>query len=177
MDFIVAELTFEGACRLVVGDIYHFVECARVFFLLGVVQVQVFRAYCVARSENDGALHDVFELTHVAGPMVAQKHVEGIGLDRIHGLLEDARVVAHEVVRDKRNVFGPILERRRIDAHDVNAVVEILAELAFGHKLGKVLMGGEDEARAQGNQLVRTQAVEFHLLQDAQQLDLGEEFR
>ena len=36
-------------------------------------------------------------------------------------------------------------------------------------------MGGEDEPGAQRNKLVAAQAAELHLLQNAQQLDLGEE--
>ena len=36
-------------------------------------------------------------------------------------------------------------------------------------------MGGEDQARPQRDELVAAQAVEFHLLQNAQQLDLREE--
>ena len=70
---------------------------------------------------------------------------------------------------------GRSCRARRLDAHHVDAVIEVLAELAFGHQLGQVLVGGEDEARAQGDELVRAQAAELHLLQNAQQLDLGEE--
>ena len=73
------------------------------------------------------------------------------------------------------NVFGALLERGRIDSHYVDAVVEILAELAFGDQLAEVLVGGEDEAGAQGNEPVAAQAVELPLLQDAQELDLSEE--
>ena len=64
---------------------------------------------------------------------------------------------------------------RGLNAHHVDAVEEILAEFAFGHQLGRVLMGGEDQTGAQRDQAVAAQAVELHLLQNAQQLDLGEE--
>ena len=83
--------------------------------------------------------------------------------------------MAQEVVGDGGNVFRPLLQRRRLDAHDVDAVEEVLAEFALGHQLGQVLVGGEDEARAQRNELAGAQAAELHLLQDAQQLDLGKE--
>ena len=76
---------------------------------------------------------------------------------------------------DEGNVFRPLLKRRRIDAHYVDAVVEILTELAFGDQLGQILVGGEDEARAQRDELVRAEAAELHLLQNAEQLDLREE--
>jgi hypothetical protein len=73
------------------------------------------------------------------------------------------------------NVLRMLLELRRFNAHDVDAVVEILAELAFGDQLSEVAMGGKDEPGAQGDEAVAAQAVELHLLQDAQQLDLGEQ--
>ena len=76
---------------------------------------------------------------------------------------------------DEWNVFRPLLKRRRVDAHDVDAVVEILAELAFSDELGQILMGGEDEAGAERDEPVAAQAAELHLLQDAEELDLGKE--
>ena len=85
------------------------------------------------------------------------------------------RVVAEEMAGNEGNVFGPLLKLRRINAHHVDAIEEILAEFAFGHQLAEVLVRGEDEARAQGDELVRAQAAEFHLLQDAEELDLRED--
>ncbi len=76
---------------------------------------------------------------------------------------------------DERNIFGTFLKRRCLDAHDIDAVVEVLTELAFGDELGEILVGGEDKARAQRGELAGAEAAELHLLQNAEQLDLGEE--
>ena len=85
------------------------------------------------------------------------------------------RIVLEEMGGDLRNVFRMILERRRIDAHDIDAVVEILAEFALGDHLAEILMGGEDEAGPQRDEAVAAQAAELALLQNAQELDLGVE--
>src|SRR5581483_2710175 len=136
------------------------------------VEAQIFGAHHAARSQNDGALHHVLKLAHVAGPRIALQHLHRSGIDAVHRLLEELCIVAQEMFRDRRNVFEAILQRRRLNAHHVDAVVEILAELAFRNELGQILMGSEDQAGAKRNEAVRTQPAELHLLQHAQQLDL-----
>src|SRR5580704_19280719 len=78
------------------------------------------------------------------------------------------------MARDQGDVFRPLLKLRRINAHHVDAVKKILTEFAFRDQLAQVLVSGEDEARAQGDELIRAEAAEFHLLQDAQELYLRE---
>src|SRR5208283_3108109 len=174
LDLIVAELALEGAGRQVVANIDDIVEGALLVVRLR-LEAQVLGAEQIARSENNGALNNVFELANVARPGVALQQFERLGLDAFHGLLEDGGIMAQEVMRDDGDILEALLERRRLDAHDVDAVVEVLAELAFGHELGEILVSGEDEPRAQGNELAGTEAAELHLLQHAKKLDLGKE--
>ncbi len=68
----------------------------------------------------------------------------------------------------------PLLKLRRIDAHHVDAVKKILAEFAFRDQLAEILVSGEDEARAQGDEFIRAEAAEFHLLQNAEEFYLRE---
>ena len=144
-----------------------------IFFLS--VQGQIFSAHRLTRSEDDGALHDVFQFAHIAGPGIALQHFHRFGFNAVHRLLEALRILLQEMHGDHGNVFRVLLEPRRINLHDVDAVEEILAEFAFGHQLGQIAMGGEDEPRAQGNKAVAAQAVELHLLEDAQKFYLGEQ--
>ena len=60
-------------------------------------------------------------------------------------------VHAQEMHGDQRDVFGMFLQRRNIDSHDVDAIVEILAELSLSYHFAKILMRSEDNARAQRN--------------------------
>ena len=53
------------------------------------LEVQIIGADDAARSQNDGALHDVFKLAHISGPIVVLEHLHGRRLDRVHGFLED----------------------------------------------------------------------------------------
>src|SRR5208337_1105217 len=138
-------------------------------------QTQIFSANGFSGCEDDGPLHHVFQLAHIAGPLVALEQNYRIALNILHRLLEQLPILAEKMPCNPRDVFRALLKRRRIDAHDVNAVEKILAEFSFGHQFPQVLMRGEDEARAQGNELVASQAAEFHLLQDAEQLDLREQ--
>ena len=59
-----------------------------------------------------------------------------IRLQFLHGRFRDAfdaaarvrRQLVHEVIRQKRNILLALAQRRNVDGHDVEAVVEILAE-------------------------------------------------
>ena len=59
-----------------------------------------------------------------------------------------------------------------MDAHHVNAVVQVLAERALGNHLPQVAMSGKDQACLQRDQSVAPQAAELSLLQYTQQLHL-----
>ena len=88
-DFVVAELTLEGAGRLVVGNVDDLVETGRILFRLVILEVQVFSANDAAWRQDDGALHDVFKLADVSGPGVALEHLHRRRLDGVHWFLED----------------------------------------------------------------------------------------
>src|SRR5208337_4721765 len=109
------------------------------------------------------------------GPGVALQDGQCIMLNIIHLLLEYFPVMTQEMPGNPGYIFSMILERRRFNPHDVYAVVKILAEFSFGYEFVQILVSGEDQPRLQRDKLVAAQAAEFHLLQDAQQLDLREQ--
>src|SRR5512146_2240052 len=76
---------------------------------------------------------------------------------------------------DRRNVFRVFLQRGCLNAHYVDAVIEVLPELAFSNKLSQVAVRSKDEASAQRDEAIAAKAAELHLLKYAQQLYLREE--
>src|SRR5688572_12691112 len=87
---------------------------------------------------DDEPLDDVAQLAHVAGPLVLLEPVEHRLVD---GLVAEAVLVAalaHEGLDEEWDVVGAILEVRGVDRHDVEAEVEVLAELAVLHHLLEV---------------------------------------
>src|SRR5690606_35621472 len=87
--------------------------------------------------------------------------------------LAEALVAALDEVRDEGGqVLEPLAQRRQVDRDDVEAVVEVLAELAVADQLFEVAVGGGDQAHVDAEGLDAADALELRLLDRAQQLDL-----
>ncbi len=71
-----------------------------------------------------------------------------------------------------RNVFLAVAQRRQGDIDDVQAVIQVLAELAFLHQLRQVGVGGGQDAHVHALRLCGSQGRELFFLDHAQQLDL-----
>ena len=81
-------------------------------------------------------------------------------------------MAAQEVVAQERQVLGAGAQRRHLDVEDVEAVVEVLAELAALHHVLQVAVGGGDDAHVDLLGLGAADRHEGPLLQHAQELDL-----
>ena len=78
-----------------------------------------------------------------------------------------------EEVRDQqRDVFAALVERRHLDVHDVQAVVEVLAELPADHQLLQIAVRGRDHAHVDRDRIGAADRADHVLLQHAQQLHL-----
>src|SRR6185436_11049433 len=77
-----------------------------------------------------------------------------------------------EVLREQRHIVTPLPQRREVDADDVQAIVEVLAEAAVLHLLLQIDVGGGNDADVDLDRLHAAEAHELTLLHDAQQLGL-----
>src|SRR5581483_3518754 len=77
-----------------------------------------------------------------------------------------------EVQGELGHILQPLAQRRHPDREDVEAVVEILAELAVLDQLDHVAVGGRDQAEVDLDRLLGADGVDLALLQGAQQLHL-----
>ena len=118
-----------------------------------------------ARSgQHHRPLNDVLELPHVARIGVlaqGQKRVLREPHDLLCGLLG---LHLEEVVGEGRDVAGPLAEGRQPDHHHVDAVVEVLAELAGGHELLERLVAGQDHPHVDLDGLVGSHRLEGAIL-------------
>src|SRR5512146_2568354 len=81
-----------------------------------------------AAAEHEDALDHVLQVANVAWPGVAREHLERLAVD-LHRIASDlARIALDEVIDEGRDVVGAASQRRQLDAHDIDAVVEIGAE-------------------------------------------------
>ena len=77
-----------------------------------------------------------------------------------------------EVVGQDRDLLHPLAQRRHDDVDDVEAVIEILAEPAFGHCPLEVLVGGGQHPHVGVQGRLAADARELAILQHVQQLGL-----
>ena len=77
-----------------------------------------------------------------------------------------------EVVGQRHDVVAPLAEGRQVDRHDLQAEVQVVAELAGRDQLFQGAVGGRDEPHVDLDRLVVADARDLLLLQHAEQLDL-----
>src|SRR6478672_332852 len=78
-----------------------------------------------------------------------------------------------EIICEQADILATLAQRRHLDADDVQAVEEVLAELALGDSLLKWPISGGDHADIDFDGLVSADSLKCPRLQDAQDLGLG----
>src|SRR5208283_4230992 len=78
-----------------------------------------------------------------------------------------------KMIDQEVHVLTSFAERRKLDADDLETVVEVLAELAGGDGVGEVAVGGRDQADVDLDRLVGAHPDNLAALQGAEKLDLG----
>jgi hypothetical protein len=126
----------------------------------------------VSLGEQHRALDGVAQLAHVPGPGVAlerRQRVPGDALD----LLAELLIEQLDVVGDQQaNVVAPLSQRRQRHRHHVEAVEQVLAELALLHFLLQGSVRGGNDAHVDLNIRGAADALERLLFEEAQELGL-----
>ncbi len=101
-----------------------------------------------------------------------QEHVQDCGrhLRRLAAVL--LAIALEEELGQGRNVLSPRPQRRQMDRHDVQAVVQVFSEVPGANFILERLVGGGNHARVHSNRPALAHALEFALLQHSQQLHL-----
>src|SRR5207249_5425783 len=124
--------------------------------------------YHWAPPEHDPADHDSLDLPHVARPFVTRQHLERARRHAPHVAVALTRGLPDEVLDEERDVLAPLAERRHVDGHDVQAVVEVLTELARPHRALEVDVGRRDHAHVDRDGPQPAEALDLALLQRAE---------
>ena len=133
---------------------------------------QLLRLDELAVGQDDRAFDDVAHLAHVARPVVLLEDPHRRGIDCRNGLVVALVELGEERLDQQREVVLALAQRRQLDGEDVEAVVEILAQLAVLHGVRGIDVGRGNDADVDGLLLPSAKAAELPLLQHAQQLDL-----
>ena len=132
-------------------------------------QMQVGGLEAVALRQHDRLQDRVLQLADVAGPRVGEQLALGLGREPEQRLALLGGGGPGEVLGQQAHVFGPLAQRRNVQAHDVEAVEEVFAEAAGPHFVLEAPVGGGDDAHVD---LARARAADHRdglLLHEAQQ--------
>ncbi len=83
---------------------------------------------------DEGVLHHVLQLAHVARIIVGQEDPKGLGSDLAHGPVAPPAEALQSTLDQQRNVLLALGQGRYVDGDDSQPVVEILPEPAFPHQ-------------------------------------------
>ncbi len=123
---------------------------------------------------DQGSFDHVFQLPHIARPVIRDKPVDGAGGQhrslrelKLHGLAVD------EVMHQGRDVFSSLPERRDRDGKDIEAEPEVFAKSPRSDHLLEVSMGGRYNPNVHRDGTCSSHTLDFFFLKDMQQPDLG----
>src|SRR5438874_7152970 len=102
---------------------------------------QVRRRDEIGVRENRRTLHDVAQLADVAGPRILLEDLHRILIDGAHRLAVDGVELVEEPLDQERHVLTALAQRRKLDGKDVQAIIEIFAQLAVAHGVGRIHVG------------------------------------
>ena len=135
-------------------------------------QADMLGLYRTAIAQRHRLEQHVFQLPHVARPMVMGHALEGLRR-QFRQRTTDLPAGGIEKVLDQRcQAIEAFAQRRDMQAEHVKAVVEILTKLAMGAEFGQIDLGGADHSHVQVHLLVAAHTAEATILQKAQQLGL-----
>src|SRR5208283_3902343 len=123
--------------------------------------------------DHDHALDDVLELAHVSRPAILAKQFPHRGGDRADLPVVGGGELLEKMIDQEVHVLTSFAERGKLDADDLETVVEVLAELAGGDGVGEVTVGGRDQADVDLDRLVGAHPDDLAGLERPQELDLG----
>ena len=128
--------------------------------------------YDVGLAHHHGALYAVAQLPHIAGPGVIVQDHSRLGLDRLDVLAVFPRKLADEGGHEQRDILLALAQRRNVDVHHIEPVVQILPELPLFDCGLELPVGGRDDPGIHFDGFLSPHPFEGLVLQHAQQLDL-----
>ena len=127
----------------------------------------------IDRRKNDAAFKDVLQFPDVARPVVGLEGEHGFVADASETLVVKGFEAPDHGVHQGRDVARTLPQRWNCDRIDVESVIEVAAESPGGNRLLQIDVGRSNQADIDLACPLVSQALDFALLQHAQQFCLG----
>src|SRR5262249_51873946 len=124
------------------------------------------------RRKHHGALNDILEFAHIAGPVIVHQQLQGWRCELPQPLCVFKAVALEKMSQQQGNVFAPVAQRRKLKVNHVQPVEQVFAEAAFPHQGEQIDVGRRHDADIHLDLLGPAKAHEFAFLNDTKQLGL-----
>ena len=131
-----------------------------------------FDAQFACRFQRHRPFDRVLQLPDIARPVVTGQSFERRRFDAVNALSRSGRIFLQKVIRQQRNILAALAQARHANGNDVQAIVEVLAERAFGDLPVEIAVGGGDDADVNWNFAGAAHRTDGAFLEHAQQFDL-----
>ncbi len=115
----------------------------------------------------------LLQFAHVTRPVVGLEDGDGVVADAARRETGGGRDLLHEELDQRRDVVAPLGEARHAQRHDVEAVIEVVAEAVFLHLAFEVAAGRGHDPHVDGDLGPAAEALELLLDENPEHLALG----
>ena len=122
-----------------------------------------------ALADQHGLLHRVLQLADIARPGERLQGRHRFGADVEEVLAKLGVEAGGHGARQGGDILHPFAQRRQVERHHVEPVVQVLAKLALAHGFFQVPVAGHDDPGLAPLRLVASHRFELPRLDDAQQ--------
>ena len=122
--------------------------------------------------EDDGPFEKVLKLTDVSRSVPTRERCHGFLRDSVDDFSQAPAVFRDKVPHKQRDVSGSFAKRRSENGQYLEAIKQIAPELFLLDPLSQFSVGGRDQANVVGDRPVSAKALDFALLERAQDLRL-----
>src|SRR5688500_8154125 len=133
------------------------------------MQSEVFGPDHIARGADNCSGEAVLELAYVARPRVRPQCGAGFLTHDRRCCARVTRELGDQMICEAWQIIHAVAQRRQLDLHDSETIVEVVAESASLDFLLEVAMGGGDHMRLRPLTTLCTDGIEFSFLEDAEQ--------
>src|SRR5690554_5011900 len=136
------------------------------------VEIEIARIDERPVGKHERLLQTVLELAHVAGPAISPDGGDHFGSKAGDGGIQRLRFALQEVAGDDDRILAALPEWGQMKIHDVEPVVEILAEGPLFDHFGKIAMGRRDDPNIDRLGTIGAHALHHPLLERTKKLHL-----
>src|SRR4030067_3250794 len=108
--------------------------------------MQILRLNEGSLGDDRGAFYHILQLTHISRPVIFHQEAERLFSNSLHLTSHLYVKLLYEVLDQEGDIFFMLPERGQLYGDDVQAVVKVIPEFSFIHRLFQVTVGCGDDA-------------------------------